>query len=236
MVSPISAARSFPPPGAARHGERVGTNLLPRASSRAPLWEPGSRAAGDKGDGLPLRRPPAARTSGARELAGASPGGLARRGGLAHLAAAGGLHVGPPPRPDADGAADARPGASRLRGVRAGRSLGRARPLRVRFRGSASPLRRRRRPLSGCGPAGTGTRGWHSPSAATRTAGPGVPGLWNRPRTAASRSSSASETLSRFCRGSRRTARGTSRRNSLWRIISLSFKECVVCRPGRARP
>lgn len=60
------------------------------------------------GRGLPLRRPPTARTSGASELSGASPGGLPRGGCLAHLAAAAVLHVVPRPRPDADWAADPR--------------------------------------------------------------------------------------------------------------------------------
>lgn len=172
MVSPIAAARPVPTTGAARHGVRAGTNLLPRrflwsralgARALAPAACPGPCAAGR---GLPLGRPRAGRTSGASERAGASPRGRPGSGWLAHQAAAGALHVVPRPA-DAAQAAEPRGRGLRSPAARAPRgALGGSEPAHGHRHG---PFAARSRPPTPRGQGPTARR--------ARTARPEPPGL-----------------------------------------------------------
>lgn len=231
MVSPISAARSFPTPGAARHGERAGTNLLARrfASSNALGARECSRrplSATLRGGGrrLSLRRLPAARTSGASERAGASLGGPASRRGAGTSGGsccAARAAPAPPGRRLGRRCPVARARVKLPGGERAGSAGGAQAGASAALGSSESAHAWPHRPFAAAArsqaaaPAGTGTRGLHSRSAATRTAGVGVSGLWNRSRDRRARLLFCVRDPLQIFRESRRTARGASRRKSL---------------------
>lgn len=172
MVSPIAAARPVPTAGAARHGVRAGTNLLPRRflwssalGARARWRRPPPRTRRGR-PRLPLGRPRAGTTSGASERAGASQRGRPGSGWLAHQAAAGALHVVPRPA-DAAWAAEPRGRGLRSPAARAPRgALGCSEPAHGHLHG---PFAARSQPVTprGQGPA----------ARRARTARPEPPGL-----------------------------------------------------------